>query len=65
MKNLLLILSILIFISSCATIMTGKTQEITFDSEPQGAEVAVNELLEKHLQQFNSIRKKIKRFLLN
>ena len=42
MKNLLLILSILIFISSCATIMTGKTQEITFDSEPQGAEVTVN-----------------------
>ena len=42
MKNLLLILSILIFISSCATIMTGKTQEITFDSEPQGVEVAVN-----------------------
>ena len=42
MKNLLLILSILIFISSCATIMTGKTQEVTFDSEPQGAEVAVN-----------------------
>ena len=34
MKNLLLILSILIFISSCATIMTGKTQEVTFDSEP-------------------------------
>ena len=42
MKNLLLILSVLIFISSCATIMTGKTQEITFDSEPQGAEVTVN-----------------------
>ena len=41
-KNLLLILSVLIFISSCATIMTGKTQEVTFDSEPQGVEVAVN-----------------------
>jgi len=42
MKNSLLILSILILTSSCATIMTGKTQEVTFDSEPQGAEVTVN-----------------------
>ena len=42
MKNSLLILSVLILSSSCATIMTGKTQEVTFDSEPQGAEVAVN-----------------------
>ena len=42
LKNSLLILSILILTSSCATIMTGKTQEVTFDSEPQGAEVAVN-----------------------
>ena len=42
MKNSLLILSVLFLSSSCATIMTGKTQEVTFDSEPQGAEVAVN-----------------------
>ena len=42
MKNSLLILSVLILSSSCATIMTGKTQEVTFDSEPQGVEVAVN-----------------------
>ena len=42
MKNSLLILSVLFLSSSCATIMTGKTQEVTFDSEPQGAGVAVN-----------------------
>ena len=42
MKNSLLILSVLFLSSSCATIMTGKTQEVTFDSEPQGAEVTVN-----------------------
>ena len=42
MKNSLLVLSILILTSSCAPVMTGKTQEVTFDSEPQGAEVAVN-----------------------
>ena len=42
MKNSLLILSVLFLSSSCATIMTGKTQEVTFDSEPQGVEVAVN-----------------------
>ena len=42
MKNLILLFSILFSVSACTTIMSGKTQEMTFDSEPQGVEVNVS-----------------------
>ena len=42
MRNIILLASILFLASSCTTIMSGKTQEMTFDSEPQGVEVNVS-----------------------
>ena len=42
MRNIILLASILFLASACTTIMSGKTQEMTFDSEPQGVEVNVS-----------------------
>ena len=40
--QLLAILVVAVFMSSCATILTGTTQRITIDSTPQGADIIVD-----------------------
>ena len=41
-KHIILLLSVLTFVSSCASIVDGKSQQMTFQSTPAGAEVLIN-----------------------
>lgn len=43
MKYLIALFTIL-FVTGCATIFDGKTQTLTFDSQPSGAEVYINDI---------------------
>lgn len=40
--NLIIIISILFLLSSCATVFKGTSEEVNFQSDPQNAEVWVN-----------------------
>ena len=42
MKNFIYLTLLLFLASACATIVSGTTQEVTFDSEPQGVQVTVS-----------------------
>lgn len=42
MRNFIYLTLLLFLASACATIISGTTQEVTFDSEPQGVQVTVN-----------------------
>ena len=45
MKKIILVSSLVILASGCSTIMNGKTQSITVDSNVKGAEVVINQVV--------------------
>lgn len=46
-KNLIAIISIAFIVSGCASIFTGSTQQVEFDSDPQGATVVIGKMKTK------------------